>query len=213
MPYEFYLGVDAPGASTPVTLALIEKEQYHGEQEVDYHVRLLEQRPDGDAGAVATRVRNLIAAEPYVGRTRIIVNAGSKEGRAVVEALTSAGLSAVAATLVPGKAGGQTAARGRKGVSPSATVSLSESEVAGSAQGVYVSGSLKMGQDTEEVSLLAQELQSIASDDAEVLQPSGSAGTMSALLRSTALACWLGGHGTFHPDDDLEADALDQRPL
>ena len=168
MPYEFYLGVDVDDASSDVVLSLVEKEQYRGEKEIDFHVRVLERRSGSDPAAVVQRIGKLLAENPYVGRTRVVVSSGSKAGKALVEALNADGLSAVAATLTGGKSDvryeGGTAKKGTR--LPSSFV-VSQAEVVANAASVYERGSLKMQKDTEEISSLAPQLQGVASAEGE----------------------------------------------
>jgi hypothetical protein len=217
MAYEFYLGIDAE-ESGKVTIALVEKAAYQGEDVTTYHVRHLEQREGADERALVERIRNLIADEPYVGRTMLIVNRTAKQGRRLAESLGEEGLTPIGAVLSGGDSATETTvglANGRGGDSAvqGGGFIISEHELVETLSELYGGGQLSMEQDSQEVSALAEGIQSyeaaapeagIALDriDAQPARNAANAG----LVIGTALACWYGEQHSFDPTEHLEGE-------
>ncbi|HET6569666.1 MAG TPA: hypothetical protein VFG50_16995 [Rhodothermales bacterium] len=215
MAYEFFLGIDRAGDSDLFTLALVEKSRYATEGDITYHVRRLEQRCDQDASAVAAFVKDLIADEPYVGRTEIVVNRTQKQGRALLQRLVDEGLTPIGATLT----GGDSAAQSGPGIVVDHGIGpnneggfiISEHDVVEAVEEIYRNGQLKLEHDSEEMSSMAHGLEDYvyrAGEAGVALEHiSGRPGRRADhhdLVLATALACWYGQHLSFDPSEHYD---------
>ncbi len=111
MAHAFFLGVDvspADGDGAPdVTHALFEKSKEDSDEPATYRLNRIRDHADvASADDLADHVQGLVADQPYIGRTSLIVNRGADFGAALVGALEDRGMDPVAATLTSGGGGG-----------------------------------------------------------------------------------------------------------
>ena len=214
MPYEFYLGIDVPGEQKPITLSLIEKEEHKvdGTEEDHYHVRQVTQLDSDGADEeedekVVDHVQSLLAQEPYVGRTVLVINCTQKEGRTLREQMDARGLSPEGVVVTGGEESKQ---QGESGLSTPNTednwLTVKERALISTLDRVYHEGRLELPQEnTDEASRVAQGLQDYRvaadSDAGEGYQPDVSEDKRHAAhasyVYSAALACWIGEEHDF----------------
>jgi len=220
MAYAFFLGVDVDGGETDapeaLTLALIEKEKNPNDDVAGYRLDRIRHYGDGvEPGPLADRIQSLVAGDPYIGRTSVIINRQHAAGQALADALSDRGLDPVRATL---RKGGAAA-----GVAPEDTgVQLRVRTAVQTLVGLYEDGCFAVEEhSTEAASRLAREVQHAFEvlDEAEGDQASGTTPehpptfeNVSTHLTSTALAAWLGTERSFDPSQHLKEDPQTGRP-
>lgn len=214
MAHAFFLGVDLDGdseESLDATLTILEKAKEEKEVEAQYrldHIRV-------HAGVtsiedLAGRIQGLVADQPYIGRTNIIINRESNVGRALDDALTDLGLDTVSATLTRGS-GTVPGDRDEVGVH------LGTGDVVRTLAELYRDGRFVIEDYSKEaVSKLARDIQRAAEalDEAdgnqETPEASGSPlaelGSMGSHITSAALAAWCGTERSFDPSQHLKED-------
>jgi len=216
MAYEFFLGVDPDDDTDAVTLALIEKARYRNEDVVTYHVRQLLQRDGTDERAVAQFIQNMVADEPYVGRTDIVVNRTERRGRHLVEYLQEAGLSPIGVTITGGDSAAQTGLVTGDGPRDAGEGGflVSEHELVQNIEDLYGGGRFDMNQDSPEVSSLGDGLLDYMNKAPEagvalqhIDREPHREGLYDSLVLGAALACWYGEQMSLDdPEEDLEEE-------
>lgn len=211
MAHAFFLGVDVSptdGESPPdVTHALFEKST-EGNDEATYRLDHIRHHTDvASAGDFADHLQGLVAEQPYIGRTSLIVNRNTAFGQALIDALEDRGMDPVVATLTEGAgvAAGETDEIG---------VHLGGIDAVRTIADLHRDGKIAFeSHTTETASRLARDVQALAEqlDEAD--------GDMEALGRSTtgpsfdpeathvtsaALAVWLGSERSFDPSQHLK---------
>ncbi len=204
MAYEFYLGVDAVNGSGGYAYAIIEKSARDLDGDPSYCLRqLFKSEGDLDAAAFAARVQNAVAADPYVGRTIIVVNRTDAAGRGLAEAFKAAGLSPVSVFLTAPEDGSVAGGRGRKKDElPTDVASIliaPERGVMSEAFRLYEEGTLSLHDEPSELASQAArglELAAAGRADASAVADGPSV--------ATAIACWYAGQRLFDGTERFE---------
>jgi len=221
MAHAFFLGVDfaereSDGAATP-TLAILEKEQEQSDVVASYRLDHIQDFADAPSPPeFADYIQGLVAKQPYIGRTNIIVNRATEPGQALVDALADRGLDPVGATLT----GGSGAVAGER---DDIGVHLGTSDAVRTLGELYRDRRLAIDDHTTEAaSALARGMQRVAEvlDEADGNQetPEAAGSTLDDLnqveasLTSAALAAWFGAERSFDPTQHLKEDPQTQRP-
>ncbi len=214
MAHAFFLGVDvAPveGDGAPdVTLALFEKTKENSDDPATYRLDHIRHHADIEsAGDLADHLQGLVADQPYIGRTSLIVNRSPDFGEVLVDALEDRGLDPVSATLTSGS-----------GTAPGDPDEM----------GVHLGGGdvlrrfVDLRRDerlsfqshaTETASRLARDVQALSErldeidGDMEALGETQTDGLSfdpgDTHITSAALAVWLGSERSFDPSQHLKA--------
>lgn len=211
MAHAFFLGVDvAPSdGDSPhdVTHALFEKST-EGDDEAAYRLDHIRHHTDiASADKLADHLQGLVAEQPYIGRTSLIVNRNTDFGQALVDALEDRGMDPVAATLTEGTgvAAGETDEIG---------VHLGGVDIVRTIADLHRDRKIAFGgHATEVASRLARDVQALAEQldeadgDLEALGVStaGPSFDPEAIhVTSAALAVWLGTERSFDPSQHLK---------
>lgn len=211
MAHAFFLGVDVASTdeeSPPdVTHALVEKSTEEAD-EVTYRLDHIRRHTAvSSAGAFADHLQGLVAGQPYIGRTSIIVNRSTDFGQALVDALTDQGMDPVAAALTEGAGvvAGETDEIG---------VQLGGIETVRTLADLHRDGLLLIENPTTEVaSQLARDVQVLAEQLDEADGDIEALGTSTAgpsydpeatHVTSAGLAVWLGTERSFDPSQHLK---------
>lgn len=220
MAHAFFLGIDVDdeGAdeSMDVTLSIVEKEKGPTDSQAMFrlgHVRRYTER--FSAEDLAERIQGLVAEQPYIGRTSIVVNREMEEGQALVTALVDRGLDPVAVTLR--REGGTGAGEGAEGLP------LDPIDAVQTIADLYWDKRFVIeDHTTEAASQLARGVQyaSEVLDEADGTHdnPDGVGEIMTQLadvgtpVTSAAMATWLGTDRTFDPSQHLKEDPQTGRP-
>lgn len=219
MAHAFFLGIDggsAADASPNATLTILEKEKEQSEGTARFRLNYIRPLPDMEAADLADHIQSLVAKQPYIGRTNIVVNRGEAFGRALVDALTDRGLDPVAATLTDG---GGTVPRD----ADEAGVSLGTSDAVQILAELHRDGRLVMEDHTTEAgSQLARGVQqaseALDAADGNRETPEADGSPLQVLsdadthVRSAALAAWCGTERSFDPSQHLKEDPQTGRP-
>ena len=212
MAHAFFLGVDvAPTdgeGSDTVTHALFEKSTEGKGDVATYRLGHNRQYTEVDsADDLASHLQGLVAEQPYIGRTSLIVNRNTDFGQALVDALKDRGMDPVAATLTDGS-----------GATPGETdeigVHLGGIDAVRTLADLHREGRITFeGHATETASRLARDVQALAEQldeadgDIEALGASTSGPSFdpdAAHVNSAALAVWLGTERSFDPSQHLK---------
>lgn len=213
MAHAFFLGVDLTendDESIGATLAILEKEKEQSAPEASFRLDHARRYTKDSVGALADHLQSLVAEQPYIGRTNMVVNRTSAAGQALVEALAERGMDPVAATLTEGD--GVVA-----GESDEVGVHLGRVEAVRTLAELERDGRLSIEDHaTEAVSDLARGIQRAteALDEAdgnwETPEAQGSSlnhlGDVNASVISAALAAWCGTERSFDPSQHLKED-------
>lgn len=215
MAHAFFLGVDLadtePDESLTATLTILEKEKEQSDAEASYRLDHARKYTDvASAGDLADRIQGLVADQPYIGRTSIVVNRSRPAGQALVDALDERGLDAVAATLTEGS-GAVPGGRDEVGVQ------LGTSDAVRTLAELYRDRRLGIDDHaTEAASDLMRGVQRAAEmlDDADGNQdtPEASGSVLDVFneaglaVTSAALAAWVGAERSFDPSQHLKQD-------
>ncbi len=220
MAHAFFLGIDVDptaDASLDATLTILEKEQEPSDGAARYRLNHIRHHTEvADAATLADHVQGLVADQPYIGRTSIIVNRGPEPGQALVEALQERGLAPVAATLT-------TRSGSISGDPDAGDVTLSTANAVRTLAELHRDGLLTVEDHSKEVaSQLAREVQRAAEalDAADGNQDTPEAAgsrldvldDVGAPIRSAALAAWCGTERSFDPSQHLKEDPQTGRP-
>jgi len=211
MAHAFFLGVDLAGgddASREATITILEKETEGAEAPPRFRLGYVRHRDDVSPGALAEDLQGLVAEQPYIGRTNIIVNESAPGGDALVEALTERGLDPIAAVLTGGADSGA-------GDSNEAAVHLGVVDAVRTLADLYRDGRLAVeDHTTEAASRLARGIQHAAevldAADANQDTPAAAGNSLDALdapdasVVSAALAAWCGTERSFDPSQHLK---------
>jgi hypothetical protein len=215
MAHAFFLGVDfadtEPDAPIDAVLTILEKEKGETDVEASYRLDHARHHTDVDtAEDLADHIQGLVADQPYIGRTSIVVNRASEGGQALVDALKNRGLDPVAATLTAGS-GAVPGGRDEVGVQ------LGTSDAVRTLAELY--RDRRFGIDdyaTEAASELARGIQRAAErlDEADGNQetPEAAGSTLDGFnevgpsITSAALAAWVGAERSFDPTQHLKQD-------
>lgn len=222
MAHAFFLGIDvapADGDDAPaVTHALFEKSKEDADERATYRLDRVRHHADvGSADDLADHLQGLVADQPYIGRTSLIVNRGSDFGEALVAALEDRGMDPVAATLTSG--GGAVA-----GDPDEIGVHLGGDDVLRRFLNLHRDERLRLeNHATETASRLARDVQALAEQLDEIdgdieglgeMQTDGLSFDPGAThITSAAIAVWLGSERSFDPSQRLKASPqTDARP-
>ncbi|WP_103026932.1 hypothetical protein [Salinibacter altiplanensis] len=213
MAHAFFLGVDvtpADGDGAPdVTHALFEKSKENSDEPATYRLTRIRHHTDGEsADDLADRLQELVADQPYIGRTSLIVNRGPDVGAALVEALEDRGLDPVAATVTNG--GGAAA-----GDPEEMGVHLEGRNVLHRFVNLHRDERLRLeNHATEAASQLARDVQVLSErldeidGDMEGLGETQTEGLSfdpgATHITSAAIAVWLGAERSFDPSQRLK---------
>jgi hypothetical protein len=212
MAHAFFLGVDvAPageGDSPDVTHALFEKSTEGNGDEATYRLDHIRHHTDSaSADDRADHLQGLVAEQPYIGRTSLIVNRNTAFGQALVDALENRGMDPVAATLTKGS--GVAA-----GDPDEIGVHLGGIDAVRTIADLHWEGKVAIeSHTTETASRLAREVQALAEqlDEAEgniealgASTPGPSFDPEATHVTSAALAVWLGTERSFDPSQHLK---------
>ncbi|WP_263786214.1 hypothetical protein [Salinibacter grassmerensis] len=213
MAHAFFLGVDvtpADGDGAPdVTHALFEKSKEDSDEPAAYRLNHIRHHADVEsADDLADRLQGLVADQPYIGRTSLIVNRGPDFGAALVEALEDRGLDPVAATLTDD--GGVA-----DGAPDEIGVHLKGGDVLRRFVNLHREGRLHLeNHATEAASRLARDVQSLSErldeidGDMEALGETQTDGLSfdpgATHITSAVLAVWLGSERSFDPSQRLK---------
>ena len=211
MAHAFFLGVDVAPTDeeslSDVTYTLFEKST-EGDDEVTYrldNIRQYEEAPSADD--LADHLQGLVAEQPYIGRTSLIVNRSTGFGQALLDALGERGMDPVAATFTEGSgvAAGETDEIG---------VHMGGIDAVRTIADLHREGKLEFESSTSEAaSRLARDVQGLAEqlDEADGdLEALGAATTEPSFdpeathVTSAALAVWLGRERSFDPSQHLK---------
>lgn len=213
MAHAFFLGVDvSPEHGEPpfeVIHALVEKSKEASDAPSSYRLDHIREHDDvSSAEELADHVQGLVAEQPYIGRTTIIVNRSQGFGADVFEALKDRGLAPVGATLTEGGPGATPGDTDEMGVR------LSGVEAVRTLADLYRDERFRIeSQATEVVSRLARDVQALAErldeadGDARALgvETAGPSFDPDAVhVNSTALAVWLATERSFDPSKHLK---------
>jgi len=207
MAHAFFLGVDltdGDGASRKATITILEKETEGAEAPPRFRLGYVRHRDDVSPDAL----QGLVAEQPYIGRTNIIVNESAPGGDALVEALTERGLDPIAAVLTGG-------ADPVSGASNEAAVHLGVVDAVRTLADLYRDGRLAVeDHTTEAASRLARGIQHAAevldAADGNPDTPAAAGNSLDALdapdasVVSAALAAWCGTERSFDPSKHLK---------
>jgi len=208
MAHAFFLGVDAVPSDDEghdVTYALFEKSS--DGDELSYRLDQIRRHSTvTSADELANHLQGLVADQPYIGRTSLIINRKIAFGRALLDALDDRGLDAVAATLSDGT--GVTAGDDEIGVH------IGGIDAVRTLADLYRERRLSFpSHTTEEASHLARDVQALAEQldeadgDIEALGESTSGPSFdpeATHVTSAALAVWLGSERSFDPSQHLK---------
>jgi len=213
MAHAFFLGVDvspADGDGAPdLTHALFEKSKEGSDEPATYRLNRIRDHADvASADDLADHVQGLVADQPYIGRTSLIVNRGADFGAALVGALEDRGMDPVAATLTSG--GGAVA-----GDPDEIGVHLGGGDVLRRFVNLHRDGRLRLeNHATEAASRLARDVQALSErldeidGDMEALGETQTDGLSfdpaATHITSAALAVWLGSERSFDPSQRLK---------
>ncbi|MCS3666210.1 hypothetical protein GGP50_000013 [Salinibacter ruber] len=213
MAHAFFLGVDvspADGDGAPdVTHALFEKSKEDSDEPATYRLNRIRDHADvASADDLADHFQGLVADQPYIGRTSLIVNRGADFGAALVGALEDRGMDPVAATLTSG--GGAVA-----GDPDEIGVHLGGGDVLRRFVNLHRDGRLRLeNHATEAASRLARDVQALSErldeidGDMEALGETQTDGLSfdpaATHITSAALAVWLGSERSFDPSQRLK---------
>jgi hypothetical protein len=211
MAHAFFLGVDATPSDDDrfdVTFALFEKSKGEGDEHPQYRLDHIRHRKEIDSAPdLAEHLQGLVADQPYIGRTSLIVNRRTAFGQALVDALGNRGLDPVGATLTEGA-----------GVAPGETdeiaVQLGGVDAVRTIADRHREGLLTIeSHATEVASHLARDVQALAEQldeadgDLEALGETTSGPSFDPTathVTSAALAVWLGTERSFDPSKHLK---------
>lgn len=213
MAHAFFLGIDsgsAADASPNATLTILEKEKEQSEGTARFRLNYIRPLPNMEAADLADHIQSLVAEQPYIGRTNIIVNRGTEPGRALVDALKTRGLDPVAATLTDGSGT-------VPGETDEGSVTLGTAEVVRTLAELHRDGLLTIEDHTTEAgSQLARGVQraseALDAADGNQATPEAAGSTLEVLddvdmhVRSAALAAWCGMERSFDPSKHLKED-------
>jgi len=219
MAHAFFLGVDVvptdEDRSHAVTYALFEKTTEENDG-VTFRLDHMRHHSDVDsADALAGHLQGLVADQPYIGRTSIIVNRTADFGQALLDALEERGLDPVAASLTEGTgvAAGETDEIG---------VHLGGVDAARTLADLSRDQRLVIdSHTTETASRLARDVQVLAEqlDEADgnlealdVSSPGPSYDPEATHINSAALAVWLGTERSFDPSQHLKESPRTESP-
>jgi len=217
MAHAFFLGVDVASASADrpdgITVTLLDKDQASDAEAATYRLNHVHHHDaDTSAEALADHLQGLVAEQPYIGRTSIVVNRATDFGRVLVEALEERGLNPVA-TILTGPTGGTPAPEEE-------TVHLRTASVVRTLAGLYRDDRFEMEDHSEEASRLARGVQRAAElldeADANVETPEAAGAALDELaeagthVTSAALAAWLGTERSFDPSQHLKEEPRPQ---
>jgi len=209
MAHAFFLGVDAVPSDEEdrydVTYALFEKEET---DEVTYRLDRIRHHTDvTSADDFADHLQGLVADQPYIGRTSLIINRNAAFGQALLDALNERGMDPVSATLTDGS--GVTA-----GETDEIGVHLGGIDAVRTVADLYRDRKLAFeNHTTEAASRLARDVQVLAEQldeadgDIEALGESTSGPSFdpqATHVTSAALAVWLGTERSFDPSQHLK---------
>lgn len=211
MAHAFFLGVDHQSdenGSTAVTHTLLEKSADDSDEPPTFRLDQIRHQDDvGSADALAGYLQGLVAEQPYIGRTSLIVNRNGTFGEALIDALEERGLDPIAATLKDGT--GSTA-----GETDEMGVHLGGVDVVRLLADLYRDERLIFDSHSSEVaSRLARDTQGLAErldeadGDLEALGTStvGPSFDPSAIhVTSAALAGWMATEWSFDPSQHLK---------
>lgn len=212
MAHAFFLGVDVISTDEEgphgVTHALFEKSTEGDGDEVTYRLDRIRHHTDvASAEDLADSLQGLIAKQPYIGRTSLIVNRNSDFGQALVDALEDRGMDPVAATLTEGSgvAAGETDEIG---------VHLGGVDAVRTIADLHRDRKITFeSHATEAASRLARDVQALAEqlDEADGdIEALGTTTTGPSFdpdathVTSAALAVWLGTERSFDPSQHLK---------
>lgn len=205
--YEFYLGIDLTDERKEAVLTLVEKSTRDEDGASNYRVHRIEPvQPRALDEPLPEHIASLIAGDPYVGRTIIVVNTTEQSGEELLERLQDAGQPATGIVL----GGGDFEVEMEEGLM------ASEHDVVQSVEELYHDGRLRLEDEkTEGASLLARGLQSYraraheAGDALESItaEPRRNADYASFVL-SAGIACWVGEERRFDPTEHLAPPAI-----
>jgi hypothetical protein len=220
MAHAFFLGVDVGAAADgplDATLTILEKEKESTDGTARFRLSYIRHHSDvTDADTLADHIQGLVADQPYIGRTSIIVHRGTESGQALVNALKARGLDPVAATLTDGS-----------GMVPGETdevgVTLGTADAVRTLAELHRDGQLAIDDHTTEVaSELARGVQRAAealdAADGDQDTPEAAGSRLDVLddvaspVRSAALAAWCGTERSFDPSQHLKEDPQTGRP-
>ncbi|MFB6271353.1 MAG: hypothetical protein ABEL51_00515 [Salinibacter sp.] len=212
MAHAFFLGVDVDphDAESPpdVTHTLFEKSTEGTDDEATYRLDHIRHHSDiSSADDLADHLQGLVAEQPYIGRTSLVINGTTDFGRTLVEALQDRGLDPVVVTLTEGAgvAAGDADEMGihMGGIDAVRTIA----DLHRDARLTFESHA------TETASRLARDVQALAErldeadGDLEALGVSTSGPSYDAEathVNSAALAVWLGSERSFDPSQHLK---------
>lgn len=210
MAHAFFLGVDLAGddASREATITILEKETEGAEGPPRFRLGHVRHRDTVSPDALAEDLQGLVAEQPYIGRTNIIVNRSAPGGGALVEALTGRGLDPIAVVVTSG-------AEPASGETNEAAVHLSAVNAVRTLATLYRDGRLTVeDHTTEAASRLARGIQHAAevldAADANQDTPTAAGNSLDALdapdasVVSAALAAWCGTERSFDPSQHLK---------
>jgi hypothetical protein len=212
MAHAFFLGVDVAPTdeedSPDVTHALFEKSTDGNDDEATYRLDHIRQLTDvASASDLASHLQGLVADQPYIGRTSLIVNRNTAFGQALIDALEERGMDPVAATLTEGSgvAAGETDEIG---------VHLGGVDAVRTVANLHRDGKVAFeSHATETASRLARDVQALteqldeADGDIEALGQSTAGPSFdpeATHVTSAALALWLGSERSFDPSQHLK---------
>lgn len=211
MAHAFFLGVDATPNDDDlfdVTFALFEKSKGEGDEHSQYRLDHIRHREEiASAEDLAEHLQGLVADQPYIGRTSLIVNRRTTFGQALVDALADRGLDPVGATLTEG-------AGVASGETDEIAVQLGGINAVRTIADRHREGLLTIESHTTEVaSQLARDVQALAEQldeadgDIEALGETTSGPSFDPTathVTSAALAVWLGTERSFDPSKHLK---------
>ena len=212
MAHAFFLGVDVAPTdeddSFGVTHALFEKSLDGNDDEATYRLDHIQHHTDvASADDFADHLQGLVAEQPYIGRTSLIINRNTAFGQALIDALEDRGMDPVAATVTEGAgvAAGETDEIG---------VHLGGVDAVRTIADLHWEGKVAIeGHTTEVASRLARDVQALAEQldeaegDIEALGASTSGPSFDAEathVTSAALAVWFGTERSFDPSQHLK---------
>ena len=213
MAHAFFLGVDVSppdGDGAPdVTYALFEKAKEDSDELASYRLnRIRDHAEVASADDLADHLQGLVADQPYIGRTSLIVNRGPDFGAALVGALEDRGLDPIAATLTSGDGAAA-------GAPDEIGVHLEGGKVLRRFVNLHRDGQLRLeNHATEAASRLARDVQALSErldeidGDMEALGETQREGLPfdpgATHITSAAIAVWLGSERSFDPSQRLK---------
>lgn len=212
MAHAFFLGVDGSPSeeadSYEVTHTLLEKSKEASDDDGIYRLHHLRRHEDiSSAIELADHLQSLVAEQPYIGRTSIIIHRGEDFGQALINALDDRGMDPVAATITRGS--GTTA-----GETDEMGVHLGGIDVVRALTDLYRDGKLEFESHASELaSRLIRDVQGFAEvldeadGDTELFDegteaPSYNPGATH--VTSGGLAAWLATEWSFDPSQHLK---------